>query len=184
MKYKSIGFLKTYFIDIINDECNSIIKDICIQNNINEIDIEFTGNLDSSIQFTTHHPGPWSLTEIHELNFNPHLEYHNYAFEWTPTYVKWFIDGIEVYSQNQDIVDDLIHPHKIMMNLWSAIYEDWVGQWDPSSMPVSSFYDYVKYNLEHLVIESVYHQEWNKIDVALRDLKKVQNNFIVKKLLY
>ena len=115
------------------------------QTYINEIDIEFTGNLDNSIQFTTHHPGPWSLTEIQSINFNPHLEYHNYAFEWTPEYVKWFIDGIEVYSQNQDIVDDLNQPHKIMMNLWSAIYEDWVGVWDPSSMPVSSFYDYVKY---------------------------------------
>ena len=115
------------------------------QTYINEIDIEFTGNLENSIQFTTHHPGPWSLTEIQSINFNPHLEYHNYAFEWTPEYVKWFIDGIEVYSQNQDIVDDLNQPHKIMMNLWSAIYEDWVGAWDPSSMPVSSFYDHVKY---------------------------------------
>ena len=45
---------------------------------------------------------------------------------------------------------------------------------------ISEFYDYVKYNLEHLVIESVYYQEWNKIDVALRDLKKVQDGFIVK----
>ena len=68
------------------------------QTYINEIDIEFTGNLDNSIQFTTHHPGPWSSTQIYELDFNSHTEYHNYAFEWTPTYVKWFVDGIEVFA--------------------------------------------------------------------------------------
>ena len=38
----------------------------------------------------------------------------------------------------------------------------------------------MKHNLEHLVIESVYYQEWNKIDVALRDLKKFKISSIVK----
>ena len=112
---------------------------------INEIDIEFTGNLNNSIQFTTHHPGNWSLTHINDLNFNPFDDYHDYAFEWTPTYVKWFVNGVEVYSQTEDVVDDLVYPHKIMMNIWSAIYEDWVGEWDPSTLPVKSYYDYVKY---------------------------------------
>ena len=115
------------------------------QTYINEIDIEFTGNLENSIQFTTHHPGDWSETQILPIDFNPYNEFHDYAFEWTPTYVKWFIDDIEVYTQDEDIVNDLVYPHKIMMNLWSAIWEDWVGEWDPSTMPTSSFYDYVKY---------------------------------------
>ena len=30
----------------------------------NEIDIEMTGNLDASVQFTTHYPGPWNVTQI------------------------------------------------------------------------------------------------------------------------
>ena len=115
------------------------------QNYINEIDIEFTGNLDHSIQFTTHHPGPWSQTQILPLNYNPHQEYHDYAFEWTPNSVKWFVNNVEIYNQNQSIVDDLVYPQKIMMNLWSAIYQDWVGEWNPETMPVNSFYDYVKY---------------------------------------
>jgi len=114
----------------------------------NEIDIEMTGNQNSSIQFTTHHPGTpnsWSYSEIIDVGFNPHSEFHDYAIEWTPTSIKWFIDDIEVYSQNQDIVDDLIYPQKIMMNLWSAIWENWVGIWDPSTMPVIAYYNYVKY---------------------------------------
>jgi len=114
----------------------------------NEIDIEMTGNQNSSIQFTTHHPGesnPWSYGEIINVDFNPHLDFHIYAFEWTPYSIKWFVDGVEVYSQSQDIVDDLIYSQKIMMNLWSAIWEDWVGIWDSSTMPVTSYYDFVKY---------------------------------------
>ena len=114
----------------------------------NEIDIEMTGNLDGSIQFTTHHPGDpnsWSYSDIIEVDFNPHIEFHDYAFEWTPYSIKWFIDGTEVYSQNQNIVDDLIYPQKIMMNLWSAVWFDWVGQWNAESLPQNSYYNFVKY---------------------------------------
>ena len=42
--------------------------------NWNEIDIEMTGNRDSSVQFTTHHPGTpnsWSYGEIVDVDFNP-----------------------------------------------------------------------------------------------------------------
>ena len=112
---------------------------------INEIDIEFTGNLDNSIQFTTHHPGPWSMTEILDTPFNPFEEYQDYAFEWTPNSVKWFINDIEVYSQNGMDVIDLIYPQKIMMNIWAAMYEDWVGEWNAETMPVYAYYDHVKY---------------------------------------
>ena len=31
------------------------------------------------------------------------------------------------------------------MNLWSAVWVDWVGEWASSTMPVYAFYDYVKY---------------------------------------
>ena len=114
----------------------------------NEIDIEMTGNHNSSVQFTTHHPGSpnsWSYSEIIEVPFNPHSEFHDYAIEWTPYSIKWFIDDLEVYSQGQNLVDDLIYSQKIMMNLWSAIWEDWVGPWNPSTMPVMAYYNHVKY---------------------------------------
>ena len=32
-----------------------------------------------------------------------------------------------------------------MMNLWSAVWIDWVGEWDNATMPVNSYYDFVKY---------------------------------------
>ena len=112
---------------------------------INEIDIEFTGNTPNSIQLTTHHPGPWSETEILNINFNPFDEYHTYAFEWTPSYIKWFIDNEEVYTQPYDIVLDMIYPQKIMLNIWATVFEDWAGEWGSESLPVYSYYDFIKY---------------------------------------
>ena len=116
--------------------------------NWNEIDIEMTGNRDNSVQFTTHHPGDpnsWSYGEIIEVGFNPHQNFHDYAIEWTPEHIKWFVDGEQVYSQGQNIVDDLNFSQKIMMNIWPAIWDDWVGEWDNQDTPKHSYYDYVKY---------------------------------------
>lgn len=116
--------------------------------NWNEIDIEMTGNRDNSVQFTTHHPGDpnsWSFGEIIEVEFNPHTTFNDYAFEWTPSSIKWFVNNHEVYSQNESIVDDLNFAQEIMMNLWPAIWENWVGEWDNQDTPKHAYYDYVKY---------------------------------------
>ena len=116
--------------------------------NWNEIDIEMTGNRDSSVQFTTHHPGDpnsWSYGEIIEVGFNPHQDFHDYAFEWTPQYIKWFVDGEEVYQQSESVVDDLNLSQKIMMNVWPAIWSDWVGEWSNQDTPQHVYYDYVRY---------------------------------------
>ena len=116
--------------------------------NWNEIDIEMTGNRDNSVQFTTHHPGnpnSWSYGEIIEVGFNPHEDFHDYAFEWTPNSIKWFVDNEQVYEQPYSIVDDLNFSQKIMMNVWPAIWEDWVGIWDNQSTPQHAYYDFVKY---------------------------------------
>tara|TARA_Y100000590_G_C15655168_1_gene990335 strand:- start:383 stop:1714 length:1332 start_codon:yes stop_codon:yes gene_type:complete len=116
--------------------------------NWNEIDIEMTGNRDNSVQFTTHHPGDpnsWSYGEIIGVEFNPHIGFHDYAFEWTPDYISWFVDDQEVYQQGANIVDDLNFSQKIMMNIWPAIWEDWVGEWDNQDTPKHAYYDYVRY---------------------------------------
>jgi len=110
----------------------------------NEIDIEMTGNSED-ILFTTHYPGPWYNTDSYDAGFNPHDGMHDYAIEWEPGVVRWFVDGALVNVQDQEFVNGLIHPMRIIMNLWVSEYEDWVGPWDPSIMPVESYYDYVRF---------------------------------------
>ena len=43
------------------------------------------------------------------------------------------------------IVDDMNFSQKIMMNLWPAIWESWVGTWDENDTPKHAYYDYVRY---------------------------------------
>lgn len=111
----------------------------------NEIDIEMTGNLNNSVQFTTHYPNLASWTQIIPTSFDPHMAMHDYAFEWEPGIVRWFVDGDLAYTQQAELVTQLIHPMRIMMNLWAAEASSWVGVWDPSNMPASSSYEYVRY---------------------------------------
>lgn len=110
----------------------------------NEIDIEMTGNSET-ILFTTHYPGPWHQTDSLVPNFNPHDSIHEYAIEWEPGIVRWFVDSQLVVTQDQDFVSGLIYPMRIVMNLWAANAIGWVGVWDPAIMPVESEYEYVRY---------------------------------------
>ena len=64
------------------------------------------------------------------VNFNPALDFHTYAIEWTPEYVAWFIDNSEVYRQTGDFIKTLTHPQKIMMNVWNPAYINWIGEWN------------------------------------------------------
>ena len=132
------GIVSSFFLYNIDLGCNWPAEN-------NEIDIEMTGNLDASVQFTTHYPGLWSATHIEPTMFNPHAGMHDYAIEWEPGVVRWFIDGSLVYTQDEPYVADLLYPMRILMNLWAADAPTWVGVWDPAVMPVKSRYDYVRY---------------------------------------
>lgn len=111
----------------------------------NEIDIEILGRYSDDIQFNTITPGQTNHVSHSYLNFHPHIDFHTYAFEWTPEYVAWFVDGEEVHRQTDEHIQTLVHPQKIMMNIWPPVYADWVGELDPKILPVFAYYDWVEY---------------------------------------
>jgi len=109
----------------------------------NEIDIEMTGD-DEGILFTTHYPGPWYYTDSLGMGFDPHAALHDYAIEWEPGIVRWFVDGQLANVQDHSFVAGLQYPLRVIMNLWVSKIPSWVGVWDPAIMPLESMYDYVK----------------------------------------
>ncbi|QOJ27490.1 MAG: family 16 glycosylhydrolase [Ignavibacteriales bacterium] len=111
----------------------------------NEIDIEILGRYNDNVQFNTITPGQANHVRSHPVNYSPHLEYRTYAFEWTPSYVAWFIDGVEVYRQTSAHIQTLNKTQKIMMNIWNPSFANWVGQWSPDILPAFAYYDWVKY---------------------------------------
>ncbi len=136
------GIVSSFFLYNIkvNADCN------WPQEN-NEIDIEMTGN-DQQIYFTTHHPDPvlpWHYGENFYLDFNPHTTLKEYAIEWEPGIVRWFVEDQLIYVQNDAATNNLQYPMAILMNLWASDAEGWVGVWDPAVLPLQAQYDYVKY---------------------------------------
>lgn len=112
----------------------------------NEIDIEIMGRYTDNVQFNTITPGQINHVRAHYVKFNPSLDYHTYAFEWTPDYVSWFIDGNEVYRQQDEHIKTLNRPQKIMMNVWNPTYANWAGKWNPEVLPAFAYYDWVSYS--------------------------------------
>ena len=115
----------------------------------NEIDIEVLGRWSNIVNMNTITPGQSShLRESLIKDLNAHSDFNDYAFEWTPNYVAWFINGKEYYRQDlptHTYIATLIHPQKIMMNLWVPVYEDWVGKWNEDIIPRFAYYDNVAY---------------------------------------
>lgn len=110
----------------------------------NEIDIEILGRYTNEVQFNTITPGVVNHVFRHMAKFNPHQAFHVYAIEWTPDYVAWQVDGYEVHRQTEPHIQTLQYAQKIMMNIWQPIYEDWVGVFNPDTLPFYAYYDWVK----------------------------------------
>ena len=111
----------------------------------NEIDIEIMGRYNNAVQFNAITPGQVNHVRQQVLDFNPALDFHTYGFEWTPTYVSWFVDGVEVHKQTGAHILTLTRAQKLMMNIWNPTYANWAGQWNPDILPAFAYYDSVKY---------------------------------------
>jgi len=111
----------------------------------NEIDIEILGRYENDVQFNAITPGQMDHVRHQYVNFNPHSDFHTYAFEWTPEYIAWFIDNDEVHRQTGDHILTLTRQQKIMMNIWNPAYDNWCGDFNPDALPAFAYYDWVSY---------------------------------------
>lgn len=112
----------------------------------NEIDIEMLGRYSDDLQFNPITPGQINHVSHYQTSFNPASDYHIYGFEWTPVYVAWFVDGVEVHRQTGAHIEALNLPQKIMMNVWNPMYPNWVGEWNDNTLPAFAYYDWVSYS--------------------------------------
>jgi hypothetical protein len=116
--------------------------------NWNEIDIEILGRYNNEVQFNIITPGPDGRVaheKRHVLDFNPHEDYHTYAFVWTPEYISFEVNHREVYRDNGPHIKDMNKPQKLMMNIWISHWDEWTGPWKEGKLPLEASYDYVKY---------------------------------------
>lgn len=129
------GFLASFFT----------YHDITPTSAWNEIDFEILGRYDHDVQVTSIGPGQMIRNSHQWVPFNTHEDFHDYAFEWTPDYIAWFVDGQEIYRQDQAHIADFKYEQQIMMNIWPPTWEPWAGKLDDRALPVFAYYDWVSY---------------------------------------
>ncbi len=73
--------------------------------------------------------------------------YHVYSVEWTPGYIRWFVDGAKYHeiniANNAGGTEEFQRPFFLLLNL--AVAGNWPGQAvDESRLPATMFVDYVR----------------------------------------
>lgn len=112
-----------------------------------EIDIEILGKDTTKLEANYFTNGVGQHSTIIDLGFDSSLAFHNYAFEWSPTYIKWFVDGNLVHTENGSRGTLPTSPGHIMANLWSGAgpAEVWTGPFVYPGTPIRAYYDWVKF---------------------------------------
>jgi hypothetical protein len=111
-----------------------------------EIDIEHLGYLPKSVQYNlvsgnlnnrVYQP------KVVNLDYAPPAEFHDYAIEWTPDAIRFFVDG---ELSHQDVQASIKDPARLRMNAWPADYAvtTFAGPLNPSAIPCESTYDWVQ----------------------------------------
>ena len=111
-----------------------------------EIDIMEQVNADSRCYGTVHWDNNGHAQYGNNIATAPNV-YHVYSIEWTPTYIRWFIDGAKYNEINitngTGGTEEFQKPFFLLLNL--AVAGDWPGQSvDESKLPATMSVDYVR----------------------------------------
>ena len=139
---KASGVLSTFFTykngsEVGNTFWEEIDIEVFGKNNATEWQSNIIlGSSRPTINSEADHTAPSSLADA----------YHTYVLEWTPEYVAWFVDGVEVRRiTGTSTVTSLVSPQSLRFNLWASESVEWVGEWDDSALPVYQFVNYIDY---------------------------------------
>jgi endo-1,3-1,4-beta-glycanase ExoK len=76
-------------------------------------------------------------------------EYHTYTFEWTPAYIAWRIDGVEVRREAGEVAaafeQNAAAGMQIHFNLWPGDVT-FGGNFTPTILPVQQYISWVQYS--------------------------------------
>lgn len=100
-----------------------------------EIDIEILGRDTRSIQFTYFRRGRRHIV-TRPLGFDAAADFHNYAFEWAPDYLRWYVDGT-LQHEERGANGQLPHSEqRLFLHLWNTeTLTAWLGPINPREGP-------------------------------------------------
>ncbi|MCC5941588.1 MAG: glycoside hydrolase family 16 protein [Balneolaceae bacterium] len=111
-----------------------------------EIDIEFLGKNTREMQINYYTNGVGGNEVMIDLGFDAADDFNNYAFEWLPDRINWFVNGELVHTETDESGTLPSHAMKIMVNLWPGIgVDEWLEPFDSSILPVEAVYEMIRF---------------------------------------
>lgn len=151
---KGSGMLSTFFLY----KNSSYLPDVYGE----EIDIEILGKNNATVFSTNIIIDGLSgntISYVEEIHLDNSLadDFHIYTLEWTPDYVAWYLDGVELRRETGSVVNTLISPQSYRFNTWISCYIPWVGEFDRSDLPQYQYVDWIEY---YCYDEGSFNFEW------------------------
>jgi endo-1,3-1,4-beta-glycanase ExoK len=76
-------------------------------------------------------------------------QFHTYAYEWTPDYISWLVDGVEIRRENGDtataFAQNATAGMQFRFNVWPGD-ASFGGNFDPGILPVYQYIHWVRYS--------------------------------------
>jgi endo-1,3-1,4-beta-glycanase ExoK len=111
-----------------------------------EVDIEILGNHTTQMQCNYYANGVGGHEYMVNLGFDVSADFHTYGFEWQSSYIKWYVDGVLVYTANNNGQGFPVTPSQLMVSYWNvdSTASGWAGTFD-AKVPKSIYYDWIRY---------------------------------------
>lgn len=115
----------------------------------NELDFEKLG-ADCHLQTNALYGSPMKTSEQSPtLGFDICNEFHTYAYEWTPEYIAWLVDGVEIRRETGAIAtafaENTAKGMQVRFNIWPG-NASFGGNFDPAILPVYQYINWVQYS--------------------------------------
>ena len=175
----------------------------------NEIDIEVLGTNPGSWQSnlitreadTSSFENPKITSEYKTgFGFNSTEDFHLFAFVWTPEYISWEIDSVEirrdVLGMEKGQVEFMTKQQTLRFNLWASKHSGWTGKFTGAELadgPVAQEIDYVRvysYDTETKTFTKAWQDDfdgdaldtkhWSKGDWPMENVKLSKDNVVVE----
>jgi len=114
----------------------------------NELDFEKLGMCKMQLNLINGMPGPKGHEEHVDLS-QICTAFHTYAFEWTPDYVAWSVDGVEVRRETGWNVEEFNlnagNGLQLRLNVWPGD-SNFGGTFSEDDLPVYQYIDWIRYS--------------------------------------
>ncbi|WP_375401954.1 family 16 glycosylhydrolase [uncultured Sphingomonas sp.] len=110
-----------------------------------EIDFEFLGKSSGTVQLNFFASGKGDHGTLPELGFDTAAGFNDYAFNWTPGRIRWYVNGKLVRDASGTDLPKV--PGNLILSLWNGTknIEDWLGPFDAARTPVAAEFDWIAY---------------------------------------